>query len=78
MAVGVQVPPSAPSNEKPHFWGFFVLLRKALGWHLQSIAWVSGVQLIRVRAFQSVSMFLLGQFLHVCNGIAFVDNFLTQ
>ena len=78
MAVGVQVPPSAPSNEKPHFWGFFVLLRKALGWHLQSIAWVSGVQLIRVRAFQSVSMFLLGQFLHVGDRITFIDNFRTE
>jgi hypothetical protein len=28
MAVGVQVPPSAPSNEKPQYWGFFVRLKK--------------------------------------------------
>ena len=30
MAVGVQVPPSAPSNEEPHDWGFFIPFKKAL------------------------------------------------
>lgn len=43
----------------------------------QESEWTS-VFSIRAGAFQSFAMFFFGQFLHVGDGIALIDNFLAQ
>ena len=43
----------------------------------QESEWTS-VFSIRAGAFQSFAMLLFGQFLHVSDGIALIDNFLTE
>ena len=80
MAVGVQVPPSAPSKGKAPLMGLFFARKKGLcSYFLERLpSYGRQTQLISVRAFQTIPMLLFGQFLHISDGIALIDNFFTE
>ena len=66
--------------KKPHQWGFFLGVIRVLRFLFvgEPPKLCAEKQLIRIRAFQTIPMLLFGQFLHVSDGIALIDNFFTE